>query len=389
MVLLNAPFEPGQIGYQAERLQTLHEHFERLIERNIIQGASYCLARDGKVFAGGALGRLSYRKEDARPLTPDTLCDIASITKLFCATAVFKLVEDGRMRLDQKVGEFIEEFNVPPFKEIHIAHLLSHTSGMHAGPGCFENPYHISYWDFVNEGFTRGEKNWLKSALRGGMRTSPGTEWAYNSFGYAVLGEIVSRVSGVCVHDYITEQLLKPCGMASTGFDRSAPGIAQRYILRNAEQEKELQARMAGTYHPDETEALWSTVPDTAGGLFSNAEDLVKFGNMLLLGGKAGGSRVIGRKAIEKMTAVYTCDLKDYCWGAGGVQRVYGLGPDLRNNLASLYTKETYFHEGAGACCLMIDPTERMVAAWFVPFTGNWNGEALYNTAAVLWSGLE
>lgn len=91
------------------------------------------------------------------------------------------------------------------------------------------------------------------------------------------------------------------------------------------------------------------------------------------------------------MTALHTTpDIKDYCWGAEGVFRPYALGPDLRHNLSSLYSEGTFFHEGAGGCCLLIDPVEKLVAAWFVPFVDDvWCAHALFNAAAIMWSGLE
>ncbi|NLN64402.1 MAG: hypothetical protein GX144_03130 [Clostridiaceae bacterium] len=62
----------------------------------------------------------------------------------------------------------------------------------------------------------------------------------------------------------------------------------------------------------------------------------------------------------------------------------------MRCNLASLYTKGTFFHEGSGACSLIIDPFEKLVAAWFVPWVNDkWCAHGLYNAAAVMWSGLE
>ena len=91
------------------------------------------------------------------------------------------------------------------------------------------------------------------------------------------------------------------------------------------------------------------------------------------------------------MTENYTNEKNiDWCWGAPGVYRQYGLGPDTRRTADNLYSPSTFFHEGAGACALVIDPEERLVASWFVPFVnGVWNSGPLYNAAAVMWSGLK
>lgn len=384
MIDNKTPFLPIDVGYNGERLTILNNHFMRMLELKELQAASYCLSRDGKVFANAALGKLSFREDDDRPLLPDTIHRIASITKLFCAVAIFKLAEDGKMRLDQTVGEFIDEFKEPPFNKINIAHLLSHTSGMHPDRGCFDNKYFLTPWDYIEH---RKDVGWIEASLSAGMRKQPGEEWAYCSFGYVILGEIISRVSGVFANDYIIENIVKPCEMNDTTFELSVEQ-AQRHIIRNEYVEKRIRSIVAGEKKDGD---IWSTIPSTGGGLCSTPLDLSKFGTMLLNNGTYNGKRVLGRKAVEKMTALYTTpDIKDYCWNAGGVTRLYGLGPDLRNNLASFYSKGTFFHEGAGACSLIIDPVEKFVSVWFVPFTNdNWFAHGLYNVSTIIWSGLQ
>lgn len=91
---------PADAGYDEERLEVLNKHFQKMIDADEILSANYCLSREGKVFANAAMGKLSYRDDDDRLLQPDTIQWIASITKLFCAVALFKLAEDGMLRLD-------------------------------------------------------------------------------------------------------------------------------------------------------------------------------------------------------------------------------------------------------------------------------------------------
>lgn len=387
MISYKTMYTPEEVGYDPSRIETLNGHFQELIDNKKIISANYCMARDGKMFCDTAIGKLSFREDDTRELLPDTIQKIASITKLFTAVAIWKLAEDGKLRVNQRVGEIIEEFNTPPFNEITIAHLLSHTSGMQPDPGCFENKYFVSPWDFIEKDRS---KNWIAASLQSGLRKKPGEEWAYSSFGYVILGEVITRVSGVRAEDYIIENIARPCGMKDTHFDPAKKEIVERLNIPNERTEKLIKAFLEGELEETEEDEVWKQVPSTGGGLFSTARDLCRFGTMLLKGGYIDGNRVIGRKAIEKMSTLYTGpNIKDYCWNAGGVYREYGLGPDMRCNEASLYTKGTYFHEGAGACCLIIDPTEKLVAAWFVPFVdGVWRPEPLYNTAAIMWSGL-
>lgn len=387
MIYHKTEYTPQEVGYDPARIEAVNNHFRDLIEKKKIISANYCMARDGKVFVDAAIGRLSYREDDTREVQLDTIQGIASITKLFTAVAIWQLVEDGKIRVDQKVGEFIEEFATPPFNEISIAHLLSHTSGLQADSGCFENKYFISPWDFIEKDRS---KSWIAAALQSGMRKKPGEEWAYCSFGFVILGEIISRVSGIYAEEYIIEKIVKPCGMKDTYFDIRKKEIVERMNIPTERREQLIKAFLEGTYKEDEKDSIWEQIPGTSGSMYSTARDLCRFGTMLLKGGYIDGVRVIGRKAIEKMTAPYLGpEIKDYCWNAGGVSRAYGLGPDLRRNEANLYSEGTFFHEGSGACCLLVDPVEKLVAAWFVPFCNEaWCPEPLYNAGSVMWSGL-
>lgn len=388
MISFETSHTPEEVGYEERRLEVLNQFFEDQMKNKKIISANYCMARDGKMFANKAIGKLSYREEDERELKPDTIQRIASITKLFTSVAIWQLAEEGKLRVNQLVGEILPEFNEKPFNEITIAHLLSHTSGLHPDEGCFENKYFVPPWHYIDKAKC---ENWVAESLKAGMRKKPGEEWAYCSFGFVILGEIITRVSGVFANDYIIERIAKPCGMKDTFFMSTDKEIALRLNIRNERVEKFIDEIIAGTYKEEEDDKIWSKIPGTGGSLHSTAYDLCRFGIMLQQGGYIDGVRVIGRKAIEKMTALYTTpNIKDYCWNAGGIVRKYGLGPDLRNNEASLYSEGTFFHEGAGACCLIIDPKEKLVAAWFVPFVNNaWCSEPLFNAAAVMWSGLK
>lgn len=387
MIQFETRYSPEEVGYDPSRVEAVNKHFEDLIAKKKILSANYCLARDGKVFANNAIGKLCYREEDSRQLQPDTIQKIASITKLITSVAIWQLVEDGKLRVNQKVGEIIEDFSNKPFDEITIAHLLTHTSGMHPDSGCFENKYFQSPWDYIAK---ERSDNWIASALKSGVRMKPGQEWAYCSFGFVILGEVITRVSGEFANDYLVNHILKPCGMKDSGFEFARKEIVSRTNIPNERREKFINEIINDTLKEDEEDKFWSRIPGTGGGIFSTAYDLCRFGMMLQQGGYIDGIRVIGRKAIEKMSTLYTAShIKDYCWNAGGTYREYGLGPDMRCNDASLYSKGTFFHEGAGGCCLVIDPKEGLVAAWFIPFINDaWCPEPLYNAAAVMWSGL-
>ena len=396
------PFTPADVDYDESRLEELDAHFQRLMKKGWIQSANYTLSRNGKVFANTAIGKQSFEESDNRELKPDVIRGIASITKIFTATALFKLFEDGYIRPNQPVCEIMPEFEKAPFNGITIAHLLTHTSGLYPDGGCFPY-YYTEPWSFVDE--TKEGENWVENSLKSGMYNKPGKEWAYCSFGFVLLGEIISRVSTMRAEAFIRKVILDPCGMSSSFFkyefingfipDDTARNWAERLYIQDEDDKKSI-SRLAD-YHfgkpvGNKEFNVWDSVPATGGGLFSCTEDLNRFGRMLINNGYADdGKRVIGRKAIDRMTENYTTpDILDNCWGAGGVYRMYALGPDTRRTADSHFSKGSFFHEGAGACSLLMDPQEKMVASWFVPWAdGGWHAEALYNASAVMWSGLK
>ncbi|MCL1884520.1 MAG: beta-lactamase family protein [Defluviitaleaceae bacterium] len=382
---------PSEAGYDEKRLEVLHRHFQRIIDAGEIQCAIYCLSRHGKVFAHGAVGKRSFRKDDNTAAAPTDMRWIASITKVFAATAIMKLVEDGHIRLNTGIGEILPQLNTPPFNAINIMHLLTHTSGLHADGGCYENKYQQNYWSTIGNAMKNKKKDfdWISAAMGvagSGVRKKPGEEWAYCSFGYVLLGEIITRVSGEHCNDYIINNICKPLGMNDTCFDLT-PELAKRIITTKKDDEKFINELINGTYKPTDRDKL--KIPSTSGGMNGTVRDLIKFGNMFL-GHVPEGVRILGRKGIEAMFKPRIHKLPNYCWGANGVERTFCAGFDMRIDEPFLISDEAISHEGAGASALYIDPKEDMVAAWFSPYTEttDWCIKTQFNTINVIWSGL-
>jgi len=120
--------KPKEVGYDEQRLDVLNRHMQRVIDDGEIQCSTYCVSRKGKVFAHGVVGNKSFRKNDNTPVKPDSIRYIASITKVFTAVAIMKLVENGVTRLDVPVGEILPQFNMPPYNGVTLFQLLTHTS---------------------------------------------------------------------------------------------------------------------------------------------------------------------------------------------------------------------------------------------------------------------
>lgn len=409
VITSRTPYLPKDVDYDGSRLEALNAHFDRLMKKNQLLGASYNLSRYGKTFAKACMGPKSGLKNETEPMQNDVLFHIYSITKIITATAIFKLAEDGYLRMLQPVKDFLPEMDVKPFNEITIANLLTHTSGLFPDEGAFDFQYNSPIdWNFIRTNTGDGE-NWIHGAMKTGMHCKPGTQWNYCTFGFTLLGEVISRITGMRAETWVVKNIFEPCGMNESHFfnDIFYEEVSNEYALKLKERyyvHFEGDARLIEYFdvyskgeRPDPATALgdeWYKIskPSTGGGVISTLEDLNTFGRMLLNNGVAdNGNRIIGRKAIERMTENYTTpDIGEYTWGTGGKYRMYGLGPDTRRTADNHYSLGTFFHEGYGACSLTIDPVEKMVASWFVPYPdGKWIPEGLYNASAVMWSGIK
>jgi len=383
MIKLQTPHVPESLGYDSSRLDILDRFFQRQVDKKAIIGGCWAIARDGKLLAGGAVGKQSYRTEDERPLRPDAIFRLASVTKLFTAVAVFQLIEQGLCRLDDTMMTWLPELG-KDFTAVTIAHALSHTGGLPPDDGVYPLNGKPGVWELIDRELASGGCDWITAGLSFGRSSEPGTRWEYSSFGWALLGELIGRITGARAERYIEQNILAPCGMTDSGFaDTMAkrPELAERIFFGGEYAEQRLREAAGGL----------GPIPQTGGGLYATVTDMVKFGNMLLGGGRIDGRRVLGRKTVERMTSTYTKpNIQDFSWGRTGEYKRYGLGPDL--NLGDIYlgSDGAYYHEGHGRSLFAVDPAERFVSVFFAPQPDPdvWDPVVAYNAHNIIMSGL-
>ncbi len=240
----------------------------------------------GAVLLVGHHGRVVYRKafgwrslEPTREtMTADTIFDLASLTKCIAtATSVMKLVQDGRVRLNDPVAKYLPEFAQNGKQDITVRELLTHFSGL-APDLDLSAP-----WQGRDTAFTL--------AMQQTPANSPGSQFVYSDINFEVLGFLVERVSGAPLNDFAERNIFEPLGMKRTRFlppDGWKPHIAST-------QYDEHGAMLRGTVH-DPTARRMGGVAGHAG-LFSTADDLAIFAQEML-----HGSHVLSRLSIEKMT---------------------------------------------------------------------------------------
>src|SRR6476661_6058268 len=244
------------------------------------------VAENGKVVYKGAFG--SANMEWDIPNTPDTRFRLGSITKQFTATVILQLVEQGKIKLDAKLSDYLPEYRKDTGDKVTIHHLLTHTSGIPSYTGLpkfFEdvsrNPYKVD--EFV------------KKYASGDLEFEPGSKFAYNNSGYFLLGAIIEKVTGKPYEQVLKENIFDPVGMTNTGYDHH---------------DTILQKRAAGySKTPDgytNAPYLDMSIPYAAGSMYSTVEDLYLWDQALYT------DKLISAKSKELM---YTPFLEKYAYG--------------------------------------------------------------------------
>lgn len=154
-----------------------------------------------------------------------TVFHIASVSKPFTAAAIVKLVEEGKLKLDDPILDYIPDFEMKgeEFRNITIRHILTHTSGI---------PRHISIGDWENPiyGFHALEKN-LEDAKTFDLYFTPGTEYNYSNSAFDILGVLISRVSGMSFEEYVKQFILIPSGMPNSSYSKPKDKVPAHWAI--------------------------------------------------------------------------------------------------------------------------------------------------------------
>ncbi|MDQ3135584.1 MAG: DUF1343 domain-containing protein, partial [Acidobacteriota bacterium] len=294
-------------------------------------------------------------------LTADTIFDVASLTKVVAtATSMMLLVERGLVRLNDPLSRFIPEIKGDGRERITIEYLLTHRSGY--AP------------DFdLGEQWTGAEEA-LKRLQTERPRQPPGTKFVYSDIGFIALGEVVKRASGQPLDEFARENIFQPLGMKDTGFRPAArlvPRIAPTEKRRAQASYLGGQPEAAGAVNGDQwlrgevhdpTAARMGGVAGHAG-LFSTADDLALYCQMILNGGEsASGVRILSPLGVAAMT-------RPRAVAEDGAAR--GLGWDITSsfsaNRGDIFPPGSFGHTGFTGTSLWIDPASEM----FVIFLSN------------------
>lgn len=216
------------------------------------------------------------------PMTPQTKFRMASHSKLFTATAVMQLREDGKLRLDDPVSSHLRWFTIKAAEDdappITIEELLTHSSGLPR-----EANAHWTTFDFP----TSQQLQALIPERQAPF--APEVRWKYSNLAYAIAGLIVERVSGLSWADYLQQHIFDPLGMSASSVDKNVDGMAVGY----------------GRRRPDGTRAVNPFIDArglaAATGLTSTVEDMAKFVSAQFRKGRRGGRQILSTGSLREM----------------------------------------------------------------------------------------
>jgi uncharacterized protein YbbC (DUF1343 family)/CubicO group peptidase (beta-lactamase class C family) len=311
----------------SDRFAAIDSIMNEAVAAGTIPGGVVLVGHNGRVVYRKAFGMRSL-EPDREPMTVDTVFDLASLTKCVAtATAVVKLMQEGKVRLNDPVAAYLPEFAQNGKKDITVRELLTHYSGLPP--------------DLDLRAEWRGRDAAFAMAMQATPAYPPGSRFLYSDINFETLGFLVEKVTGKPLNDYAAETIFAPLGMKATRFLPPAAWSPRLAPTQYDEQGKMLR----GVVH-DPTARRMGGVAGHAG-LFSTADDLALFAQEMLHPGK-----VLGALAVEKMSTPQQ---------PANAASLRGLGWDIDSPFASnrgeLFPAGSFGHTGFTGTSLWMDPT--------------------------------
>lgn len=315
----------------------------RGIENEAYPGCRILVAKGGKVVYDRAYGRMTY-DVDAAPVELNSIYDLASLTKVTATTiAVMKLVDAGKIRLDDPLSRYLPYLKKTNKKHITIRQALSHIARLQA----FDN-----YWKDAQ--IVENPYQYVLDRIADSKLTDKRT-YLYSDFGFILLADMVKQVSGQTLDVFMQEHFYGPMGMEHTSFNPLQHGFAIDSIAPT-ELDKTYRHRLVhGTVH-DQNADVMGGVSGHAG-LFSTAEDIYKLCSMLLKDGMYGGQQYLSKAVIDTFNCRYYTKF--------GNRRALGFDKPFisskSTHIAPEATQSSFGHTGFTGTMLWVDPEYDLV----------------------------
>jgi uncharacterized protein YbbC (DUF1343 family)/CubicO group peptidase (beta-lactamase class C family) len=279
---------PEQLGFDRSKLARVDAAIEMAIAEKKVPGAVVLVGRHGRIAWVKAYG-LRAVEPSPEPMTRDTIFDMASLTKpIATATSAMILLERGRFHLDDALAQHLPDFDNHGKGAIRVEHLMRHRAGLIA-----DNPL-SDYGGTIDESWRHLANLDLKSP--------PGERFVYSDVGFMVLGRLVERLAGTDLNTFSRNAIFGPLGMTDTGFIPLGAVRENDKALhdRTAPTERANGTMLRAIVHDPRSRALGGVAGHA--GLFSTADDLAVYAQMLLAGGTGpNGVRILKPETVQAM----------------------------------------------------------------------------------------
>lgn len=320
-------------GIDADAAAAIDRAVLAAVELRLTPGAVVVAGRSDGILYQKAFGRFTYDPTSA-PVTPDTVYDMASLTKTIAtATSAMVLVDQKKLTVADPVSRHLPGMSVADKRDITIEQCLLHRAGFIA-----DNP--IKDYDAAPEAA-------IAAIFAGKLKARPGTAFEYSDVGFIILGELVKTVAGSPVDVFARQHVFDPLGMSSTTFNPPADWRA-----RTAPTEFRPGGTLTVATVHDPRAARLGGVAGHAG-LFSTGPDVARYCRMILGRGQLDGKRILSEATVAEM-------LKSRCMPDGKNCRAYGWDVDTRFSPATRGERfergTTVGHTGYTGTSFWLDP---------------------------------
>ena len=332
LFLAAAAVPAALLAQQFSGAAAVDDAINRALADKRMPGAVLIVGHDGQVIYRKAYGKRA-ELPSVEPMTVDTIFDIASLTKVVATTAsLMKLFEQGKFQLNDRITQYIPEFQGGK-SEITIRNLFTHFSGLRPDVP-LKTPW---------SGYDTG----IHLACTTPPDGPPGARFVYSDINFVLLGELVHRLSGQTLNEYAKQNVFQPLKMNETTFLPPAS-----LIPRIAPTERVGDRILRGTVH-DPTARYMGGVAGNAG-VFSTADDLARFAQMMLDKGELDGVRVFNPLTVQKFTEPQSPPDQPILRGFG-----WDIDSPLSRNRGELFPIGSFGHTGFTGTSIWIDPLTR------------------------------
>jgi serine-type D-Ala-D-Ala carboxypeptidase len=338
-VLLNqSPQPPSALNLQENQFARAFTIIHDAIEQGAFPGAALAVTHRGSLIALRGFGRFTYA-DDAPAVQPDTIFDLASLTKVVATTAVAMVLhERGQLPLDIPLGHFLPDFVARAARHqqgtreaVTLRMLLAHSSGLPAYEKLFE--------------VAASRDELVRAALTTRLVTEPGTHAEYSDVGFILLGEVLARQAGLALDRFAQQEIFTPLGMAHTRFN---PPPEWKPQIPPTEDDRTFRRRIIQGEVNDENACVMGGVAGHAG-VFAPAADIARFAECML----RGGAPILEPETVQLFTR-RTESPSDSSRAMGWDT------PSPPSSSGAHFSQTSFGHLGFTGTSLWIDPTRQL-----------------------------